>query len=551
MQREAPRQIALNVGEIVISSTPSVVTTVLGSCISVFIYSSKDGIGGVNHFALPAPGGESRGSCMDELRYGNISIPRLIEGVLDAGASREDLRAKILGGAAVDGRGGIGGKVGSENVAAARRSLARAGIPLIGEDVGGVFGRKVLFYTDSGRVRVLALARADGRKSSSGNLHRMAHQVAKTDEVDKSVKVNACVTTRMIDEAKKRVFIVDDSKTMRDLLTAVLSKDPGLEVVGSAENAQGAELAIQRMNPDVVTLDIHMPGMDGVTLLGRLMANRPLPVVMITAMSHEDGDAVLTALEIGAVDYIQKPKMTELSLVAPFICEKVKAAASARVMRLGHPVVARPKISRPRAKTQTSSLRQDRRVIAIGASTGGTEAIKDVLLGLPEDIPAIVIVQHIPPVFSRAFADRLNDLCPFTVKEAASGDALLPGLVLIAPGGRQMLVESSGTSLRVKVTDDPPVNRHKPSVDVLFESVARAARWGATGVILTGMGGDGARGLLKMKEAGQPTIAQNEESCVVFGMPKEAIKLAAADVVCPLNEVARKLTQWMKLNRAA
>jgi len=337
---------------------------------------------------------------------------------------------------------------------------------------------------------------------------------------------------------KKKVLIVDDSKTIRDMLERLFRLDNELIVIGKATNPVEAWDVINRERPDVITLDIHMPEMDGISFLEKLLPQYKIPVVMITSISQEESDHVFRALELGAVDYIQKPSFSELSSLGPVICEKVRQAATSKVLH------NQKKLSPVTRSISGQGLDQST-IVAIGSSTGGTEALKHVLTQLPKGIPSIVIVQHIPPVFSAAFANRLNQLCPFEVKEAQSGDLLIPDQVLIAPGAKQLSVVPNGNGYCVKITDAPPVNRHKPSVDVLFDSVAKHIGKRAIGIILTGMGADGAKGLLKMREAGARTAAQDEKSCVVFGMPKEAIKLGAAQEIRPLEEMATLLCAWL------
>lgn len=340
---------------------------------------------------------------------------------------------------------------------------------------------------------------------------------------------------------KARVLIVDDSATIRKLLTSIFSARPDFEVVGVAERPSQVEPMINELSPDVITLDIHMPEMNGVDLLRRIQPKYRIPTVMITSVSKEEGPMVLNALEAGAVDYIQKPTLQELPVVAEQIAEKVAIAAQSRRL-------ARASAQNRPLLTWDPQLRLDtRRIIAIGSSTGGTEALRDILINMPANIPPIVIVQHIPPVFSAALAKRLHDLCPFEVKEAEAGDVLKPGRVLIAPGGKHMRVERHGTEYRVAISDEDPVNRHKPSVDVLFDSVATQVGKSAIGMILTGMGTDGARGLLQMKTAGSETLAQDEASCVVFGMPKEAIRLSAATQVVSLGNLPKALVSLLKI----
>lgn len=334
---------------------------------------------------------------------------------------------------------------------------------------------------------------------------------------------------------KVKVLIVDDSKTIRSLLTQILSSDPAIEVVGSAESPLAVEELVEKLQPDVITLDIHMPEMNGVELLKRLLVRFQSRAVMISALSMEDGTFVLDALEAGAVDYIQKPSLNEIEQVAPTICEKIKNAAQATVR-----VAANDVMPHPRRIMGGSSVDLDY-LIAIGSSTGGTEALKQVLTGLPESIPPILIVQHIPAVFSKAFADRMNHLCPFEVKEAQDGDLVAPSRVLIAPGGKQMGVRRMGKDIRIVINDAEPMNRHKPSVDVLFLSIAKLRHPKIAAGILTGMGTDGAHGLLALYQDGAKTLAQDEASSVVYGMPREAFRVGAAQKVVPLGEVADTL----------
>lgn len=345
---------------------------------------------------------------------------------------------------------------------------------------------------------------------------------------------------------KIRVLVVDDSETIRKLLHRVFSQDPEIECVGTIELPSLVDQAIQNLKPDVITLDIHMPEMDGVTLLKQIAPKYRIPTVMISSLSREEGTFVLEALESGAVDYIQKPSMQELPLLAPIICEKIKNASLAKMSAVR--IQPRdPKTTQKRTQLFTGKIDASY-LIAIGSSTGGTEALREVLTSLPEHIPPIVIVQHIPPIFSKAFADRMNQLCPFEVKEAQNGDIATPDRVLIAPGGKQMRLEGKGEFHRVVIEDTPPVNRHKPSVDVLFDSIAHLKRKKVVAGILTGMGGDGARGLLRLHETGAEVFAQDEASCVVYGMPKEAIRFVPSAKVLPLLEVSDFLIRCASLS---
>jgi two-component system, chemotaxis family, protein-glutamate methylesterase/glutaminase len=337
---------------------------------------------------------------------------------------------------------------------------------------------------------------------------------------------------------KIRVLIVDDSAIVRKMLAEAIASEPDLEVVGTAPDPFVARDKIVSLRPDVLTLDVEMPRMDGLTFLKKLMRFHPLPVIIISSLAQSSSQTALEALQCGAVEVLAKPggpySVGELKHDLP---HKVRAAAHARVGR-AKPQLSPPALEAPLVLSGANSST----VIAIGASTGGTEAIREVLTGLPQNMPGILIVQHIPPVFSAAFANRLNDLCRLRVKEAADCDRLTAGLVLIAPGNFHMTLRKTGGEYRVVVQDGPRVCYQRPSVDVLFESVAKVAKGDAIGAILTGMGSDGAQGLLQMKRAGARTLAQDEASCVVFGMPREAIRAGAVDRAMPLHRIAAELT---------
>ncbi|MBI3602997.1 MAG: chemotaxis response regulator protein-glutamate methylesterase [Nitrospirae bacterium] len=338
--------------------------------------------------------------------------------------------------------------------------------------------------------------------------------------------------------AKIRVLIVDDSALMRQVLTELLSQDPEIEVVGAAADPYIAREKIKALNPDVLTLDVEMPRMDGLTFLEKLMAGHPMPVVMVSSLTEAGCQTTLRALELGAVDFVTKPKIDlrdGLEAQAQELAAKVKAAAQVHVRSRG-PAVSSRDVAGTRV-TLTAMIKTTDTIIAIGASTGGTEAIRELLEVLPPHTPPIIITQHMPEKFTKAFADRLDKLCQITVKEAEDGDSVLTGQALIAPGNFHMTLQRSGARYCVRLNQDPPVNRHRPSVDVMFHSVAQYAGGNSVGVILTGMGRDGAAALLEMKQAGAYTIAQDESSCVVFGMPNEAIKLGGVDKILPLAQI--------------
>jgi two-component system chemotaxis response regulator CheB len=334
-------------------------------------------------------------------------------------------------------------------------------------------------------------------------------------------------------KTKIKVLIVDDSKTIRTILSRIFQTDPQFEVCAMAEKPSEVESLILKHKPDVITLDIHMPEMDGVTLLKTIISPKyQIPTVMISSISMAEGPMVLDALENGAVDYIQKPELSEIEKVTPMIIEKVRIAALANT---------RIKLRYERTSVQIKEVCNNDSLIVLGSSTGGTEAIRDILTALPSEIPPMLIVQHIPAVFSQAFAKRMNDLCPFEVKEAEAGDEVRANRVLVAPGGQQMKVVAKGSKHYIEINDDAPVNRFKPSVDYMFLSVSKILFTHTIAVILTGMGKDGAKGMLELKKLGVRTIAQDEESSVVFGMPKEAINIGAAEYVEPLSRIAEKI----------
>ena len=342
---------------------------------------------------------------------------------------------------------------------------------------------------------------------------------------------------------KIRVLIVDDSAVVRETLKEVLSSDPEIEIIATAGDPFVAAQRIGEQIPDVITLDIEMPRMDGLTFLRKIMSQHPIPVVICSSLADEGTQSAFRALEYGAVDIITKPRLGTKQFLEESritLCQTVKAAASARLRVVRPSQTVQPKLTADAILSPATHAMEEttEKVIVIGASTGGTEALKTLLEALPPDTPGIVIVQHMPELFTRAFANRLDGLCSITVKEAESNDTILRGRALIAPGNHHLLLKRSGARYYVEVKDGPLVCRHRPSVDVLFRSAARYAGRNAVGVILTGMGDDGARGMLEMKQAGATTIAQDEASCVVFGMPKEAIRLNCVDKVVGLDCVA-------------
>ncbi len=354
-----------------------------------------------------------------------------------------------------------------------------------------------------------------------------------------------------------KVLIIDDSALVRQVMSQILNADADIEVIGTAQDPYDAREKIKKLKPDVLTLDVEMPKMDGITFLSNLMRLHPLPVVMVSTLTEKGADVTFEALELGAVDFVSKPKIDVsegLQEYAEEICNKVKTASRVNVSKISDrqarrshaaPMDVAPKLSadavlEKRAHSR-SRLKTTEKVIALGASTGGTEAIKEVLLNMPADSPGMVISQHIPEAFSKPFAERMNKHSAMTVYEAEDGQQILPGHVYIAPGNRHLLVERSGARYICRLNDGPPVNRHKPSVDVMFRSVAQNVGPNAIGVILTGMGDDGAAGLKEMLENGASTLVQDEKTSVVWGMPGEAFKIGAASEQYPLEHIAKEL----------
>jgi two-component system chemotaxis response regulator CheB len=348
------------------------------------------------------------------------------------------------------------------------------------------------------------------------------------------------------------VLIVDDSAVVRQVLTANLSKDPSIKVIGAASDPIFAMAKMQTQWPDVIVLDVEMPRMDGITFLKKLMAERPTPVVICSTLTEKGAETTMQAMAAGAVSIVTKPKVDLKQFLqddSENLVAAVKAAAHANLRKLGASKVAVPVQAKLTADVilpaavQAMDVTTDR-VVAIGTSTGGTQALEVVLTALPRVCPGIVIVQHMPEKFTAAFAARLNGLCQIEVREAVNGDRVLPGRALIAPGGRHMLLKRSGAQYHVEIVDGPPVSRHRPSVDVLFRSVAKCAGKNALGIIMTGMGDDGARGMKEMHDMGARTVGQDEDSCVVYGMPKEALKLGAVNKEIPLARMAYEIVAY-------
>lgn len=350
-----------------------------------------------------------------------------------------------------------------------------------------------------------------------------------------------------------KVLVIDDSALIRSLLSEIINKQPDMEVVGTASDPLAAREKIKALNPDVLTLDVEMPKMDGLVFLEKLMRLRPMPVVMVSSLTEKSSAITLHALELGAIDFVTKPKIdirNGLQEYAEELTGKIRCAAKARLhgtttLRHTPNAVERKNTADAVLPSRACAYATTEKIILLGASTGGTEALKELLKDMPPDCPGILITQHMPEAFTKTFAKRLDSLCRIAVKEAEHGERVLPGHAYLAPGNRHLLLNRSGANYITELSDGPPVSRHRPSVDVLFRSAANCAGKNAIGVIMTGMGDDGAAGMLEMHQSGAHTLAQDEQSCVVFGMPKEAIARGGVDEVAPLHELSGRLFTWL------
>jgi two-component system chemotaxis response regulator CheB len=349
--------------------------------------------------------------------------------------------------------------------------------------------------------------------------------------------------------AKTRVIVVDDSALVRGLLAEIINRQPDMQCIGAAADPLVAREMIRNLNPDVITLDVEMPRMDGIDFLSRLMRLRPMPVLMVSTLTERGAEVTMKALELGAVDFVAKPKIgvsDGLRQLGEDITDKIRTASKAQVRRLSTPAASAPGTVASKPAPSALGRLSTEKIVFLGASTGGTEATREVLVNLPADFPAVMITQHMPPGFTKSYAARLDGLSRIRVKEATDGERVIPGHAYIAPGGLHLSVERSGANYIARVRDGEPVNRHKPSVEVLFDSAARVVGPNALGVMLTGMGADGARAMKTMRDAGSWNVVQDEASCVVFGMPREAIAHGAANEVMPLSRIAPALIERLR-----
>ncbi len=550
-------------GQIHLASNGEEIATVLGTCVALCVYDPKLGLAGMCHYLLPSDtykGTGTKSVAENPFNFGDFAIPTLLGLFKKRGSDRNDLQVSILGGSVV-GNGELAMKVATENIACAERWLERLGLQLHKKKTGLPEGIQVRISAVTGGIYLKRISSSEIEAtpaipsqhsvrppsfvpkpgiafaqpaSSFSKTVPIVHPMAKFDPVSSATP------------EKIRVLIVDDSKTIRRILRSLLESSPIIQVIGEAADAFEAESLRSKFKPDAMTLDIHMPEKDGVAYLEEVLNKDPLPVVMVSDLSFKEASPVMRALELGAFDYIQKPAAKELSEVGPQLINIIKAAYESRKK------LRRKHLSQNQRQNQLlakklqppSSIKVDTtvRLIAIGASTGGPEAIRMVLGEFPEKCPPIVIVQHMPSMFTRTFAESLNLSCRIRVKEAADGDILEDSTAYIAPGGFQMAIIERGGRYKISIIDDPPVNRFKPSVDYMFDSLERLEYRGQIRVaLLTGMGADGAYGMLALKRKGYFTIAQDEESCVVYGMPRAAVEYDAVEISLPLREIADAL----------
>ena len=539
------KEIFLKPGEIEFSMEPARITTVLGSCIAVTIFDKKLKCGGMCHYYLPLASPNSK----NLNKYGEYAIANLLKKFKEVNSSPRDLEAKIVGGGNVINITKIGAdNIGEKNASMARQKLQNFKINITAESVGGNTGRKIRLYTESGKIDLRKLKENDTELQVTGQYLEKTTSIILPNSIRRAQAQQAIqseeVSPTHIQSVKKsgpiKILIVDDSKSMRMILRKMIEKYSDMLVMAEAENAHVAQEIIDKQKPDLITLDINMPGMDGVTFLKSYMPKTPIPTIMISSLNKAESGPVFEAIESGAFDYIKKPSLDEIENLSGELHEVIKAAFDSHYIEKRHA----PSVSKGLTINTTEEIINSS-LIAIGASTGGTEAIKDVLIDLPKNVPPIIITQHIPPVFSAAFADRLNTLCKFSVKEAEDGDELRPGHAFVAPGGKHMKIINQGARRLIKLTEDPPVNRFRPSVDYMFDSISSFTDKRVIAILLTGMGSDGAQGLLKLRENRAYTLAQDEKTSIVYGMPKVAAEMGAAKEVVALENMSEKIANYL------
>ncbi|MGH9627547.1 MAG: chemotaxis-specific protein-glutamate methyltransferase CheB [Bryobacteraceae bacterium] len=514
------------------------VTYALGSCIALSVYDPLIRVGGLLHFMLPEANLDSARALSNPYMFADTGIPLMLERIYQCGGVKHRLILNAAGGAQVLSEEDFF-FIGKRNHLSLKRVLGKAGLRLHAEAIGGTVSRSVRLELRNGTLSVREGAGAYRDLTIGAQAARSGIE-GKKNSVDLAAPrgVRCARVSGELMPPRTRVLIIDDSAIVRKILSQSLSAEPDLEVVGTAPDPYIAQNKILELKPDVLTLDIEMPRMNGLVFLRKLMVSHPMPVVVISSLAQAGCASALEAMESGAVEVLGKPagpySVGDLRFV---LANKIRAAAHARI----RPRQAAEIPTRIPLKKQPVAGALATPIIAIGASTGGTDALRQILQEMPHASPPILITQHIPPVFSRAFAERLNRICRITVREAVNGEPLRPGLALVAPGDLHMMLRKRGAGFYVEVRNGPLICYQRPSIDVLFQSVAEAAGARSIGVILTGMGTDGAAGLLKMKLSGAHTFAQDEKTSIVYGMPKEAARLGAPQEILPLPAIAARV----------
>lgn len=507
------KTLSLKQGEVVFSREPVLIETVVSSCLAVIVWDKRSKAGGICHFFLPS--GEP--GVIAENNYGNYAVANLLRQFKESGSRPEDIVVKLVGGAQPpnDPSAMATGKANAET---ADKIISSFGLSVDKRSTGGDRAKALRFNSETGKLHVST-----------------------------SASVRSAVA------GKVKVLVIDDQQLMRKLLRSAIQTNPRYEVVGEARSPRDAIAAIQDLQPDVITLDLNLPRTDGIDFIRGYLGENPIPAIVVSGTGPQAGEGTMAALEAGAFHYIAKPRTIDEPQFLEMLHHTIGAAArfGARTsvrsyQRTGTDDVASSSGIMASKKVSLAGQKTSRCLLVVGASTGGTEAVRSIFRSFADGIPATVITVHIPSEFSNAFAERLNAECPFTVKEAVNHETIRPNTVYIAPGGLHTKVLKAGDKLTIKITDDPPVNRFKPSVDYLFNSVAPLNHAYVVGVLLTGMGVDGAKGMLSLKREGYPTIAQDEASSVVFGMPKAAIDLGAADQILDLAKIPRAIAKLLK-----
>ncbi len=517
------KKIFLQPGEIYISSEETIVSTILGSCVSFCIYDEILGVGGITHYQLPRGDNEQ----LTPNKFAGPSLHNLLKEFKNRyHSSLSDLKVKIIGGSQINTQEGSSFCVGKANIKKAEELVDFYGLNIVGSSLGGIEGRKIEFNTKNGNIRLKSV-KSGGAVSNIQSRPKLAKAL---DTINSDKLLNK--------EQIIKVLVIDDAPVIQKIFSKIINEQDGFQLVACASDPLEAIEIRKNESVDVITLDVNMPKMDGVTYLKQYMPSDPTPTIMISDYSEEDSGPILDALEHGAFDYLKKPSFDKLDEFTHDFFMKIKEAYNSKINQ--------KKCLKSVVKVTGINLEKiltPEHLLVIGSSTGGTEALKEVLTAMPAVIPTTFIVQHIPPVFSKSFADRLNELCPFKVCEAEDGMYVEPSVVYLAPGGQHMKVEKSGSKLKICITLDPPVNRFRPSVDYLFNSITQLKNKKVVAVIMTGMGNDGAKGMLALRNHGALTLGQDEDSCVVYGMPKEANLLGAVMKEVSLHKLADKICQ--------